>query len=123
MKRWIHASEDMPEGYLQTTRFNSNMPDSAGARNVLEAIEIAVMDRYKQFNDMCQRTYLLTSDCGWSGTVDEYPEGYYIQIEGTRAAFSAFVSGDRVIRKPRLLSDKIKTWNVAGNEGHIQMIR
>ena len=126
MKRWIHAAyevedQDMlPAGYLKTTRFNAPSIKTDDQKNVLEAIEIAIAEKFKQFDAFCDRQFYLTSDSAWSGKVDVYPEGYYIQLEATRANFNAFVFGDRVIRKPRILGDKIATYQVSGNRGQVE---
>ena len=127
MKKWIHAAEEhaqetveMPAGYLKTNRFNAPSIKTADQRNVLEAIEIAIMDKFKQFESFCDRQFYLTSESAWSGKVDVYPEGYYIQLEATRANFNAFVAGDHVIRKPVKLADKVATYQVSGNRGQVE---
>ena len=117
MKRLVKCSE-MPDGYLKTNRFNSKINNN----NVLEAIEIAISQKFDQFDKFIDRQYYLTSGGGWTGVVDEYEEGYYIQLEATRANFNAFVSGDRVIRKPINLSDKIASYQVSGDSGHIEYV-
>lgn len=114
MKRYIRSSE-LPAGYLKTNRFNSIIKDN----NVLEAIEIAIAQKYDQFERFMQRQSYLTSDASWTGVVDQYPEGYYIQLEGTRSGFNAFVSGDQVIRKPVRLGEKIGKFDVDGNNGYV----
>ena len=117
MKRVIKASE-LPAGYLQTTRFNSRINDN----NVLEAIEIAIAEKFYQWEKTMDRQFYLTSGTGWQGTVTAYPEGYYIQIDVTRGGFQAFVEGDHVIRKPRVLSDPIGTYSISGDKGHVQYV-
>ena len=125
MKRWIHASDEysIPDGYLTTTRFTAPFIQTNEQRNVLEAIEIAISQRFKQFDKMCDITEGLTSSAHWDGTVDVYPEGYYIRLEGTRSSFQAFVQNDLVIRKPRLLSDKIGSFDVEGLRGQVTKMR
>lgn len=117
MKRYIISTE-VPAGYLKTNRFNSKISDN----NVLEAIEIAISQKFDQFDKFIDRQYYLTSGGGWTGIVDQYEEGYYIQLEATRANFNAFVSGDSVIRKPVHLSEKQATYNVSGDAGHVEYI-
>lgn len=117
MKRVIKASE-LPAGYLQTTRFNSRINDN----NVLEAVEIAIAEKFDQWEKTMDRQFYLTSGTGWQGTVTAYPEGYYIQIDVTRGGFQAFVEGDHVIRKPRVLSDPIGTYSISGDKGHVQYV-
>ena len=119
MKRWIHAAEELPAGYLKTTRFTAPSIKTDEQRNALEALEIAISEKFKQFDQMCDIQFHLTSDASWRGTIDEYPEGYYIKLEVTRAGFQAFVEGDHVIRKPRKLSEKIRTFDVQGTNGEV----
>lgn len=121
MKRWIHSAEtvEMPDGYLRTTKFTAPGIRTDEQRNVLEAIEIAITEKFKQFDSMCDIQLHLTSDASWRGVVDEYEEGYYIQLEATRSGFNAFVQGDHVIRKPRNLSEPIARYNVDGNRGTV----
>ena len=114
-------SSTLPDGYLRTTRFNSRINEED--YNVLEAIEIAITEKWDQWDKFMERQIYLTSDNSWNGVVDEYPEGYYIILEGTRSGFNAFVQGDRVIRKPVKLSERIKTYNVSGDGGHVDYIR
>lgn len=115
MKKWVYASE-IPEGYFRTSKFIAQTDEQ---RNALEAFEIAVTEKFKQFDQMCAIQTHLTSDSSWSGVIDEYPEGYYIQLDATRSGFQAFVQGDHVIRKPRKLSEKLHSFNVDGNSGTI----
>ena len=119
MKRWIHASE-IPNGYLTTTRFTTPSIKTDDQRNALEALEIAITEKFKQFDTMCDIQFHLTSEASWTGTIDEYPEGYYILISVTRAGFQAFVEGDHVIRKPRNLSQKIGTYDIEGHNGRVE---
>ena len=69
-----------------------------------------------------ERQMQFTSGTGWTGKVTEYPEGYYIMIDVTRGGFQAFVEGDHVIRKPRILSDPIGTYEVSGDKGHVEFV-
>lgn len=119
MKRWIHSSTEMPEGYLGTTKFTARNIETDDQRNALEALEIAISEKFKQFDSMIAVQFGLTSGSSWEGTIDEYPEGYYIQLTATRSSFNAFVSGDSVIRKPRNLSDKIGSYLVSGDAGTV----
>lgn len=118
MKKWIHASE-IPEGYLRTSKFTTPSIRTDEQRNALEAFEIAITEKFKQFDQMCDIQLHLTSDSAWTGVIDEYPEGYYIQLNATRSGFQAFVEGDHVIRKPRKLGEKLHSFNVDGNGGTI----
>lgn len=117
MKRYIRSAE-LPGGYLKTNHFNSTINNTS----VLEAIELAISEKFDQFDTMMDRQMYLTSGTGWTGTVTEYPEGYYIQIEATRSSFQAFVTGDDVIRKPSKLSDPIVQYDISGDAGHIQWV-
>ena len=117
MKRYIRSSE-LPGGYLKTNHFNSTINNTS----VLEAIELAISEKFDQFDKMMERQMYLTSGTSWTGKVTEYPEGYYIQLEATRSSFQAFVSGDDVIRKPVKLSDPIAEYDVSGDAGHIQWV-
>lgn len=120
MKRWIHSSDNVyHEGYLKTTKFNCPSIQTDEQRNALEALEIAIIEKFKQFEAMNDITLHLTSDSFWQGTIDEYPEGYYIQLYGTRSNFVAFVEGDHVIRKPRKLSNPIVKYEVEGIRGQV----
>ena len=118
MKRWIHASE-IPNGYLKTSKFTAPSIRTDDQRNALEALEIAITEKFKQFDTMCDIQFHLTSEASWTGYIDEYPEGYYIRLEATRSGFQAFVQGDVVIRKPRKLSEKIGTYEVEGTAGRV----
>lgn len=122
MKRWIHSNTEMPAGYLKTTKFTTPYIKTDDQRNALEALEIAIAEKFKQFDTMCDIQFHLTSEASWRGTIDEYPEGYYIQLEATRSGFQAFVEGDHVIRKPRKLSDKIRSYDVAGVNGRVDYL-
>lgn len=122
-KKKITSDEELPAGYLETTRFTTPYIKTDDQRNALEALEIAIAEKYRQFKTMCDIQFHLTSDASWRGTIDEYPEGYYIVLEVTRAGFQAFVSGDQVIRKPRKLSPKVRTYDVAGTNGRVDYLR
>ena len=122
MKRWIHANTEIPAGYLKTTKFTAPYIKTDDQRNALEALEIAIVEKFKQFDTMCDIQFHLTSEASWRGTIDEYPEGYYIQLEATRSGFQAFVEGDHVIRKPRKLSEKIRSYDVAGVNGRVDYL-
>lgn len=53
--------------------------------------------------------------------IEEYDEGYYIKLEGTRSSFQAFVLLDGgVVRKPRVLSEMIGYYNVEGRSGTVE---
>ena len=121
MKRYIRTAE-LPAGYLKTNRFNSKIADN----NVLQAIEIAISQKFDSFEEFCDRQLHFTSDSAWTGTVTQYElQGYYIQLEATRAQFVAFVDETgNVIRKPRNLDPKsiIGEWDVSGNRGHIEFV-
>lgn len=118
MKRVIKANAELPAGYLKTNRFNSRVSDN----NVLEAIEIAISQKFNQFQSFMDRQMYLTSGTGWTGTVDQYEDGYYIQLEATRSQFNAFVSGDTVIRKPVNPGKKVASYRVSGDAGHVEFI-
>jgi len=117
MKRMITSAE-IPAGYLKTNKFNSRINDN----NVLEAIEIAIAEKFEQWEKTMDRQFYLTSGTGWQGEVIEYPEGYYILIDITRGGFQAFVDGDRVIRKPRVLSNPVAKYSVSGDKGHVEYV-
>ena len=114
----IYANE-LPGGYLSTTKFTTPSIKTNDQRNALEAFEIAISEKFDQFDKMCDITFNLTSDTAWNGKIDEFDEGYYIQLVGTRSMFNAFVHGDKVIRKPRHLSQKIGTYTINGTRGRI----
>ncbi len=109
---------DLPNGYLKTNRFNSRINDN----NVLEAIEIAISQKFDQWSKTMDRQFYLTSGTGWNGIVVQYPEGYYIQVDVTRGRFQAFVEGDHIIRKPLKLSDPIGKFWISGDGGHVEYI-
>lgn len=125
MKRWIHASEEkeLPGGYLTTTKFTAPFIKTDEQKNALEALELSIAEKFRLFDQMCDITEHLTSDPHWMGTITEYPEGYYIQLEGTRSGFQAFVTGDQVIRKPRKLSEKVRIFDVEGRRGQVERMR
>ena len=118
MKRWIHAAE-MPAGYLKTTSINCPSIKTDDQMNVLEALEIAIAGKFDQFDKFMDRQYYLTSSGSWSGRIEVYPTGYYINLEGTRSGFQAFVSGDSVIRKPRNLGEMIGYYDANGDNGEV----
>lgn len=123
MKRWIHASEDtsqIPAGYLKTNRFNCPSIKTDDQRNALEALELAISQKFNQFDKMNEITLHLTSDEFWQGTITWFEEGYYIQLEGTRSSFTAFVTGDSVIRKPRKGLTPVATYKVEGRCGQVE---
>ena len=72
-----------------------------------------------------ERQFALTSDTSWSGVIEEYPEGYYIKLEGTRSGFQAFVQRDNVVRKPvKLDKDSlVANYIVEGNAGTVYYMR
>lgn len=118
MKRWIHAAE-MPAGYLKTNSINCPSIKTDDQMNALEALEIAIAGKFDQFDKFMDRQYYLTSAGSWSGRIEVYPSGYYINLEGTRSGFQAFVSEDNVIRKPRMLGDMIGYYEVNGDNGQV----
>ena len=115
------AVNEMPNGYLRTTKFTAPSIKTDDQRNALEAFEIAVSQKFKQFDDFMDRQMYLTSDTSWSGKIQQYIEGYWIILEGTRSGFQAFVDGDRVIRKPNpsKLTELIGVYDVNGNGGTV----
>ena len=120
MKRWIHATE-LPDGYLKTTRFTTPSIKTDDQRSALEALEVAISQKFDQFDSMIEITVHLTSDSFWQGTIEEYSEGYYIKLEGTRSGFQAFVAtGGDIIRKPRKLSEMIGYYDVQGSGGRVE---
>ena len=118
MKRWIHAAE-MSAGYLKTTRINCPSIKTDDQMNALEALEIAIAGKFDQFDKFMDRQIYLTSAGSWSGRIEVYPSGYYINLEGTRSGFQAFVSGDNVIRKPRTLDNMEGYYDVNGDNGQV----
>lgn len=118
MKRYIRSS-DIPGGYLRTTRITTPSIKTDDQRNALEALEIAITEKFDQFDKMNEITIHLTSDSFWQGVIEEYEEGYYIKLSATRSGFQAFVQGDSVIRKPRNLSDRVAYYDVEGNRGTV----
>lgn len=113
----IQSATEMPAGFLKTSKFTAPSIKTDEQRNALEAFEIAVTEKYKQFESLLDRQFQLTSDTAWYGTITQYEEGYYINIEATRSSFSAFVQGDTVIRKPRNLRPAICSFDVEGRDG------
>lgn len=118
MKRLIRAAE-MPAGYLKTTRITTPSIKTDDQRNALEALEIAISEKFAQFDAFMNRQTYLTSAGSWRGVIEVYPSGYYINLEGTRSGFQAFVSGDRVIRKPRILGEMEGYYEVEGDNGQV----
>lgn len=114
----VTASE-LPAGYLRTTRFSTPSIKTDDQRNALEAFEVAVANKFDQFDKFMERQMYLTSDSSWSGYIEVYPEGYYVSLEGTRSSFQAFVSKDLTIRKPRKLSPMEGYYDVNGNAGQV----
>ncbi len=121
MKRYIQTL-DIPGGYLRTTKFSTPSIKTDDQRNALEALEIAITEKFDQFDKMNEITIHLTSDSFWQGVIEEYEEGYYIKLSATRSGFQAFVQGDSVIRKPRNLSDRIAYYEVEGNRGTVEFM-
>lgn len=120
MKRYVHASEEMPEDYLKTSKFTAPSIKTDDQRNALEALEIAISQKFKQFDSMCDRQFYLTSSASWTGTITEYDNGdYYIQLGATRANFTAYVSGDQVKRKPRNSAQIQGHYDVDGENGTV----
>lgn len=129
MKRLIRSSNDlnddyntMPEGYLKTNKFTAPSIKTDDQRNALEALELAIMQKFKQFEAMCDRTFYLTSAAFWQGEIYQYDTGYYIQLEGTRSNFTAFVQLDSVIRKPRNIGELIAKYSVEGEDGEVRYL-
>lgn len=112
-------ADGMPAGYLKTSRFTAPSIKTDEQRNALEAFEIAISQKFKQFESMCDRQFYLTSDSAWTGSIYQYERGYYIQLEATRSNFSAFVEGDDVIRKPRNVGELLGRFDVSGNSGKV----
>ena len=113
---------NMPNGYLRTTKFTTPSIKTDAQRNVLEAFELAVSQKFKQFDTMNDITCHLTSDCFWQGEVYEYEKGYYIQLNGTRSSFVAFVAGDMVIRKPRNAGLFLHRYSIEGRNGLVEFM-
>ncbi len=109
----------IPDGYLKTSKFTTPSIKTDGQRNALEAFEIAVSEKFKQFEDFMTRQVYLTSESSWRGKIEKYSDGYYINLEGTRSGFQAFVSGDSVVRKPRRTSGLLGWYEVDGNSGTV----
>ena len=103
---------------MKTNRFNCPSIKTDDQRNALEALEIAISQKFDQFDAFMNRQVYLTSDASWTGRIEVYPAGYYINLEGTRSGFQAFVLGDTVIRKPRNLGQMEGYYEVNGNNGH-----
>ena len=117
----VKATEEiLPHpGFLKTSKFTAPSIKTDEQRNALEAFEIAVTQKYKQFDALLSRQLYLTSDTAWTGKIDEYETGYYVQVEATRSNFNAFVQGDTVIRKPRNPGEKIATYEIEGYSGTV----
>ena len=60
MKRYIRTSE-IPDGYLRTTRFSTPSIITDDQRNALEALEIAIAEKFDQFDKMNDITFHLSS--------------------------------------------------------------
>lgn len=118
MKRYISTSE-IPDGYLRTTRFTTPSIKTNDQLNALEAFEIAVTEKFDQFEKFCDIQLHLTSDSSWTGTIYEYEAGYWIKLQATRSSFQAFVSGDSVVRKPNNSGELIGRYDVEGNRGTV----
>ena len=119
MKRYVHAADDTA-GYLQTTRFTTPSIKTDDQRNALEALEVAMLEKRKQFDAMCDIQLHLTSEATWRGVINEYEQGYHILLEATRSSFQAFVHGDQVIRKPRNAGLAIRQYKVEGVRGRVE---
>ena len=119
----IEASEtienQVPPGFLSTTKFTTPSIKTDDQRNALEALEIAISEKFQLFDKMCERAMYLNSEASWEGYIYEYEEGYYIDLTATRSSFTAFVAGDSVIRKPRNLNGPIARYDVEGVNGQV----
>lgn len=117
----VNSDSEVPGGYLNTNKFSCPSIKTDEQRNALEALEIAICDKFTQFENFCDRQFYLTSESSWTGTITLYDSGcYYIKLEGTRCEFSAFVQGDEVIRKrPSLASNAVGYFDVEGNRGSV----
>lgn len=122
MKRYIKSSE-LPSGYLGTNKFSVHRNLTDDEMNVVEAFEIAVTEKFDQFDRFCDIQLHLTSGSSWIGEVYEYEAGYWIKLSATRSGFQAFVSGDHVIRKPRNAGELIATYQIEGERGTIYYVR
>ena len=91
MKKYIKSTE-IPDGYLKTSRFTAPSIKTREQRNALEALEIAIVEKFPQFDRFCDRQVYFTSSAHWQGVIDEYESGYYIQLTATQSAFNAFVA-------------------------------
>lgn len=122
MKRYIHSAvevKEIPPGYLKTSKFTAPSIKTGDQQNAAEAFDLAVTQKFEQFDNFMNRQIYLTSDTSWSGIIEEYPEGYYVKLEGTRGGFQAFVDGDSVIRKPMKLLPMIGYYDVNGSAGTV----
>ena len=120
MKKYIKSTE-IPDGYLKTSRFTAPSIKTREQRNALEALEIAIVEKFPQFDRFCDRQVYFTSSAHWQGVIDEYESGYCIQLTATQSAFNAFVAKDKVIRKPvgSKLGKLIRSFEVDGDSGQV----
>lgn len=118
MKRYIRTSE-VPAGYLKTTKFTTPSIKTDDQRNALEALEIAIAEKFDQFERFCDIQLHLTSEASWRGVIYEYESGYWIKLDATRSNFQAFVQGDSVVRKPRNAGELIGHYDVEGVRGEV----
>lgn len=120
MKKYIKSTE-IPDGYLKTSKFTAPSIKTREQRNALEALEIAIVEKFPQFDRFCDRQVYFTSGAHWQGVIDEYESGYYIQLTATQSAFNAFVAKDKVIRKPvgSKLGKLIRSFEVDGDNGQV----
>ena len=68
MKRLIRSSQ-MPAGYLKTTRITTPSIKTDDQRNALEALEIAISEKFAQFDAFMSRQTYLTSAGSWRGVI------------------------------------------------------
>lgn len=113
---------DMPRGYLKISGYLTHSIRTAERMDALEAVEFAVRQKFKQFAAMNSRTFDLASESPWQGYVFHYEKGYYIQLEGTKSNFVAFVADDKVIRKPRNTGFLIHRYYIEGCDGLIEFM-
>jgi hypothetical protein len=77
----------------------------------------------KQFQTMLSITSHITSDEGWSLTVDCYQDGYHLKFLGTRSGCTKFIAytnhGFEIIRKP-LHIERYATLTARGNGTEVQ---
>ena len=81
MKRYVHSTE-MPDGFLKTSRFTAPSINTHEKRNALEALEIAIAQKYDQFKAMLDTNKSVNKYVGYSDPEEDDVTEEGVKIDG-----------------------------------------